>query len=209
MRNIGCLGGTFDPIHKGHLHLAKTVYDTCKLDEVKLIPCYQAVHRDSVVATPEQRLHMAELACADSPYLTCDNIEFRLSGPSYSINSIQALKIQYPDDHLHFIIGFDVFAQFHTWKGWQEILNLCNLIVARRPNSSFENSDTLRLLSERQVDHTELNTFAFGKIALCDFNALNLSSTEIRENIKKNLDVSRNLPNTVYNFIVDEEIYAH
>lgn len=205
MRHIGLLGGSFDPIHLGHIVLAQQVIKTFALDQVQLIPCFQPAHRQSLHATAAQRLHMAKLACQNNDKLCVNDIEYRLKSVSYTVNTLKALKKELNQCSLSFIMGVDAFKNFDSWHQWQEILTLTNLIVATRPNYSIENNTWF---NEYQIDNNDLKNYSAGKITFFNFNALDISSTIIRQRIKKNVDVSRNLKSKVYNFIKQEGLYA-
>ena len=205
MRHIGLLGGSFDPIHLGHIALAQQACKTFELDQVQLIPCYQPAHRQPLYATVEQRLHMVELACQDDDKLCVNDIEYRLKSTSYTVNTLKALRQELGECSLYFIMGADAFKTFDTWHHWQEILTLTNLIIATRPNHYIENN---KLLSKYQVNSDELKNHRASKIAFFNFDALDISSTAIRKTIKKSFDVSRNLKTNVYNFIKQEGLYA-
>lgn len=205
---IGLLGGTFDPIHKGHIHLANAIKHAMELDEVRLIPSYQTVHREKPIATPEQRLTMTKLACEDLKDIVCDDCEYKRADQSYTIETIRTFKKHHPNDQLYFIIGYDAFLTFTEWKGWQDILNNANLLVAKRPETKLANTSTNTLLNQRQENSEIIKRFSNGKISVLEIDALNISATDIRNKIKNNLDVSNILPISVYNFIKYEGIYA-
>ena len=118
------------------------------------------------------------------------------------------LKTKHPNDTLYFIIGYDAFLHFTQWNDWPEVLNLVNLVVAKRPETEPENKTTRDLLEKCEVKAELVKSFSGGKICVMEINALDISSTEIRKKLKNSLNVTRILPITVYNFIQHEGIYA-
>ncbi len=210
MQHIGLLGGTFDPIHTGHLHLALTVLNKLRLDEVRLIPCYQTVHRPQAIATPKQRLKMTNLACEAYTHIICDDLEFKREGKSYMIDTLQTIKQAQTNTYLYLIIGYDAFMHFTSWKNWQDILELANLIVAKRPNyNNQQNECTQLLIQQYGIDFPAITSSRNGKISVLEINALNISASTIRENIKNHRDVSDVLPDNVYQFIKQEGLYGN
>ena len=119
---IGILGGTFDPIHFGHLRTAIELHQALDLAEVRLIPCYQPVHRKLPIASPEQRLEMAYCAIRDEPALAIDNCEIERQRPSYTIETLEILRQKFPQTPLCLIMGIDAFLGFPSWHRYEEIL---------------------------------------------------------------------------------------
>ena len=199
---LGILGGTFDPIHNGHLHVATTVLEKLGLDEVRLIPCYQPVHREQPLATPAQRLMMTQLACEDHAKLNCADTEFKRGGKSYMIETLQTIKESNIDSQLYLIIGHDAFMNFTSWKDWQGILEIVHLIVVKRPHvlASPHPHDLIAGLSAGPRSSA---------IEILEINALDISSTTIRKNIKENKDISGMLPIKVSHYIKQEGLYAN
>lgn len=208
MQHIGILGGTFDPIHRGHLHLANEVQRLLQLDEIRLIPCYQTVHRDQPIATPEQRLTMVRLACQGFATLRCDDTEYQRGGPSYIIDTLQAIK-QHSHAQLYLIVGYDSLIHFKTWKNWQGILDLCHLVVAKRPQYDDHHETALQLMQAYGSTVQTMKTHDHGNITIVEINALAISSTAIRHHIKENEEVKNTLPDSVYQFIKQKGIYEH
>ena len=131
---IGILGGTFDPIHYGHLRPAAEVKDALRLDEVHLIPAGIPPHRPSPVASAAARLAMAVLGCAEFPGLLADDREILLPGPSYSVQTLQEMHDENPGRPLAMIIGSDAFSGLASWKRWEQLFTLAHFIVIERPD---------------------------------------------------------------------------
>src|SRR5438552_2155932 len=130
---IGILGGTFDPIHLGHLRMAIELYEALDLARVHILPCYHPVHRKFPVASPEHRFEMVKTAVADEPSLFADDREIRRQGPSYFIDTLLEMRQEMPKTPLCLLLGIDAFLGFTSWHRWQEILDEAHLIVAYRP----------------------------------------------------------------------------
>ena len=131
---IGILGGTFDPIHYGHLRPAAEVKDALRLDEVHLIPAGIPPHRPSPVASAAARLAMTVLGCAEFPGLLADDREILRPGPSYSVQTLQEMHDENPGRPLAMIIGSDAFAGLASWKRWEQLFTLAHFIVIERPD---------------------------------------------------------------------------
>jgi nicotinate-nucleotide adenylyltransferase len=134
---IGILGGTFDPIHYGHLRLAAEVRAALRMGEVHLIPAGSPPHRPPPVAAAEARLAMTVLGCAEFPGLDADGREIRRQGPSYTVQTLQELHDDYPARPLALIIGSDAFAGIAAWHRWEQLFTLAHFIVVDRPGRPF------------------------------------------------------------------------
>lgn len=192
-KSIGILGGSFDPIHLGHIQSAQSVAVELGLSKVLLIPAHISPHKTSLDlspnASPTQRADMVELACQNTPIFNCDKRELNRAGCSYTVDTLEELTIQYPSQPLNFIIGMDSLLSFTRWHQYQKILSLCHIIVNTRPNYSITqmNSQTKTLLANHQTDNKDdLLSCAAGKIYFAKPVLFNVSSTKIRENIKQN-----------------------
>ncbi len=208
-RAIGILGGTFDPIHFGHLRMALELHQALNLAEVRLIPCYQPVHRKQPVASPEQRLAMVRKAIGSESALRVDNCEIQRKGPSYTIDTLKILHKQLPDTPLCIIMGIDALLNFPSWHKWEEILTLAHLVVAHRPQYQLPHTGIVaELLKQRLTDETtDLHKHAAGCIVLHPVTALEISSTDIRKQIARGRNPRYLLPNSVYNYIKQHGTY--
>ena len=143
---LGILGGTFDPVHFGHLRMALDIYQHCDLQEVRLIPCKQPVYtsqKNDTQANSQARLAMLRLAIADTPGLTVDERELQRETPSYTIDTLLSLRAALPQTPLCFIMGSDTLATLDTWHRWQEILDIAHLIVISRPQVTFSDNGSI------------------------------------------------------------------
>ncbi|MFA9420257.1 MAG: nicotinate (nicotinamide) nucleotide adenylyltransferase, partial [Gammaproteobacteria bacterium] len=137
MKTIGILGGTFDPIHKGHLQIAEQVLSQLGLDEIHFMPCANPVHRDMPRANNADRLQMIKLAIAGHPGFRLNTLELDRGGQSYMIDTLRQICDQGQFDRIYLVLGADAFNIFHGWKSPHEILALANLVICRRPGIEF------------------------------------------------------------------------
>lgn len=207
---IGILGGSFDPIHFGHLRLAVEVFQALKLSELRLIPTGQPPHRSPPVASAGQRLSMVKAAIKGVPGLHVDDRELRRSGPSYTVDTLLSLRAELGAEPLCLIIGMDAFLKLNTWHRWQELAELAHIVVAHRPGWAGEPADEIRqLLAERRVDDPiRLTASSAGCIFLCPITQLDISSSQIRRLIADRNSASFLLPESVLNIIKTENLYS-
>ena len=131
---IGIFGGTFNPIHLGHLRAAEEVREAQGLDEVRLVPAALPPHKEGVAVSPAHRLRMVELAVAGAPGLRASSMELERPGPSYSVDTIRAVATEVgPQRRVVFVVGLDAFREFHTWREYAAIFGLCDIVVVTRP----------------------------------------------------------------------------
>jgi nicotinate-nucleotide adenylyltransferase len=207
---IGILGGTFDPIHFGHLRMALELYQALDLKEVRLIPTFQPVHRKVPVATPAQRLAMVKKAIEHEPALIVDACEIMREGPSYTIDTLKALHKKLPQTPLCLIMGIDALLNFPSWHKWEDILKLAHLVVAHRPQYQLLETGTVAsLLKQRLTDNpANLHKSQGGSIFLHPVTPLEISSTDIRKQIAGGRNPRYLLPNSVYNYIKQHGTYS-
>lgn len=133
---IGLLGGTFDPVHHGHLRIALEAKEALGLTEVRFIPCRQPPHRGDASATAQQRLDLLRLACGDMPGFAVDTRELERPGPSYMVDTLASLRAERGDEPLCLILGWDAFLGLPGWHRWQNLLDYAHLAVVQRPGST-------------------------------------------------------------------------
>ncbi len=209
---IGVYGGTFDPVHFGHLRPAVDVKEDLGLEQIRFIPCGQPPHRQQTVADASQRLAMLHLALDPYPDLVVDDCEINRPGPSYMIDTLADLKQQITDKTFSLIIGMDAFAEFDKWKNWQEIFILVNIIVTHRPTFVFGGSQINEMLKSEVISRSVKNSSELakndsGSILFYPVTQLDISSTLIRENVQQNKDNRFLMPDDVMNYIQQEKIY--
>jgi nicotinate-nucleotide adenylyltransferase len=207
---IGILGGTFDPIHFGHLRTAIELHQALDLAEVRLIPCYQPVHRKLPIASPEQRLEMAYCAVHDEPALTIDNCEIERQRPSYTIETLEILRQKFPQTPLCLIMGIDAFLGFPSWHRYEEILALAHLVIAHRPQYQIPSSGIVTSLLKERLKHNAvaIHESLGGHIILHPVTPLEISATDIRKQIATSQNPRYLLPNNVYKYIQQHGVYS-
>jgi nicotinate-nucleotide adenylyltransferase len=210
MKPIGILGGTFDPVHCGHLRIALDALQMLGLQEVRLLPCQQSPLRDQPRVTGEQRLAMLEAAIAGEPGLVADGRELEREGRSFTVDTLQSLREDYPDAPLCLIVGMDAFIDFAQWKDWQHIFTLAHVVVVQRPGSELQFSDAgLRQEFEQrrcqQAD--ELASGKAGKVFLLEASRLEISATRVRALVAAGKSARYLLPDQVWQYIQQHRLY--
>ncbi len=208
---IGILGGTFDPIHYGHLRPAQDAQRALKFEQLRFIPAADPPHREAPVATAAQRLHMVELAVADFPEFVCDDREIRRGEPSYTVPTLESLREELGERPLCLLIGMDAFCCLETWYQWQRLLELAHLIVMPRPGWLPPPTDeSLPAWARGRVcrDPDELKQINnAGRLWFQEVTLQDISGTRIRSAIAKGESVQGLLPDAVWEYIRHEGIY--
>lgn len=209
LTSIAMLGGTFDPIHAGHLRSAVELREFLGLDQLRFVPCHVPPHRAAPIASPQQRLRMLELALADEPGLSIDTRELQRDQPSYSIDTLMALRAELgADTALSLIVGMDAFAQLHTWQRWQQLLDYAHIIVIARPGSQLPQTGAVAdLLRARRADSPVLKQQPCGRIVSIELTPLPISATAIRELICTGHSPRYLLPDAVWHYIREQQLY--
>ncbi len=207
---IGILGGTFDPIHLGHLRMAIELYDALDLAKVHIIPCYQPVHRKQPVASADQRLAMVKCAIADEPALLADDREIRRQSPSYMIDTLLDLKQEMPETPLCLMLGIDAFLSFSSWHRWEDILSHAHLIIAHRPNYQIPPTGIVAdlLKAPIQQEIAFIHEHNAGGILLRPITSLDISASDIRKQFAMGRNPRYLLPDNVYNYINQHGTYS-
>lgn len=207
---IGILGGTFDPVHYGHLRTALDVQQCLSLDEIRFIPCGEPPHRIAPIAEPLQRLSMVRTAIAGQEKFTVDDREIRRQGPSYMVDTLASLKQDFKDEPLCLILGTDAFNGLEHWYQWQKVFDLANIVVMQRPEIKGQvelNKRLLKLLKHRIVDAENLKSKQNGGISFVPVTQLDISATMIREQWRQGKDIQFFLPDSVLTLIRQQNIY--
>ncbi len=209
---IGLLGGTFDPIHFGHLRLAQEVADALALAEVCFIPGGTPPHRATPQTSAAHRLAMVQLATAGNARFCVDERETRRDGWSYSFDTLSELRAELgPRQPLVLIMGADVFLGFHRWHRWQEIFSLAHIAVAHRPGAALTQINDAALAREfvqrRAPDAEALRATAAGYIAEVPITALDISATAIRAAIQSQRSAHYLTPPGVLAYIDDNYLF--
>jgi len=210
MRKIGIFGGSFDPIHFGHLRPALEILEALSLDSMQFIPSGKPPHRGAPVATATQRLAMLKAAVADEPRFQVDEREIRRDAPSYTYDTLAELKRERPVDTLVLVLGLDAFLGLPSWHRWRELLDLAHLAVAHRPGWNLQTgSELAEALRTRQVQSpAELYAVGSGRILLQPVTQLEISSTQVRTAAARSGDLHYLVPEPVRRLIQDSHCYA-
>ena len=208
---IGIYGGTFDPVHFGHLRPALDVYSLLTLSKIHFIPCGQPPHRDPPVASSQQRLEMLNLAVERQSDFIVDDREINRTGASYMVDTIKSLVSDFPDEKFCLIIGMDAFVNFDTWKDWSTITEFVSLVITQRPRfepDSIPNSDLIEYMNEKRVnDKASLLNSKQTHCFFCPVTQLDISATKIRELVRDGSSIDYLVPENVANYIQDENLY--
>ena len=199
---LGVLGGTFDPIHNGHLAAADAAQRTLQLDAVTLVPSRIPPHRpDPVGASGEHRYAMASLAAAQRPGWTASRIEIDREGPSYSYDTLVELGKGLESTQIFFILGADAFAEIATWSRYPAVLDLANFVVVSRPGITLD--------SVRERTPSAFNRQPSGKtrVILLEVHTPDVSSTDIRRRIRAGDSLSGLVPDPVAAYIQAQRLY--
>jgi nicotinate-nucleotide adenylyltransferase len=213
-RAIGVLGGTFDPIHFGHLRLGLESMDALDLQSVRVIPAGVPSHRAAPKASATARLQMARLAVAPEPRFVVDACEAESPAPSYTVDTLTHLRDQLgPRQGLCLLLGADAFASLATWSRWQHLFELSHIAVASRASQSFD-PDALppALAAEYGKRHREspacLTESAAGCIVHFAMSALDISASRIRRMLARGASPRYLLPDTVLDYIAPNRLYS-
>lgn len=208
---IGILGGSFDPVHFGHLRLAKECIDQTGLDKVLFVPVNSPVHRNPLVANPAQRFEMLSLAINNSKQFEVSDYEIKRGNVSYTIDTLRTLRKSYKNFPLCLIMGIDAFLAFDSWKEWDQIPEHSHIIITNRPGIHPEISNPIleEMLNSRLTkDKDDLTRQPLGKIMRIEIPNLEISSSRIRERLTLGRDIDYLLPDSVIDYIRTNKIYA-
>ncbi|MDP3904672.1 MAG: nicotinate-nucleotide adenylyltransferase [Methylococcaceae bacterium] len=203
---IGIFGGTFDPVHYGHLRSALEVKELFGLDEVRLIPCYQPPHRDQPKASATMRLQMLQQAINHEPGLIVDSRELDRAGPSYMVDTLKSLREEFSEQTLLLFIGSDAFENLTRWHRWQQLFAYAHLVVLTRPGYAIKTLDSFfnpRLANAK----TELSKTPAGSIFFQPVTQLDISATAIRNMIALKQSPRFLLPDAVIEYIQQQQLY--
>ena len=213
MKRIGILGGTFDPIHLGHIQPAINTAEFLNLKQIALLPAHIPPHKKQTTATAKHRKAMVELVCQAYDLFSLDERELHKDSPSYTVETLQAIKNEHSNSQVFFIIGMDSLLNFTSWHRWQDILTLCHLVVNTRPEHDLTNAspETLALINKHQMTLQEIETQSAGGIIIRNDESWQISSTEIRAQLKHSpskFDTNKQmLCQDVYHYINEHQLY--
>ncbi len=208
-KKIGLFGGTFDPVHIGHLRLALELKQQLELDEMRLLPCYKPPHREAPQATSMQRTQMLRIALENCLELQLDERELLRDKPSYTYDTLLDLRAELGDEvSLILCMGEDAFAGISNWYCWRELIHLAHIVVIARSGWSLPKSgDVANLLQAYQSDVNSLNNKSAGSIVLQSPRLLPISATEIRKQVHTGESAQFLVPDSVWQYISKQNLY--
>ena len=212
---VGIFGGTFDPIHYGHLRVAEEIVETVGLQKMYFVPAGMPRLRHSPVASSQHRVEIVRLAIQKNPDFVLDEREIYRDGVSYSIDTVREFKQEFGEEvRLCFILGADAFIKLPEWNNWKELFNLCHFIVSTRPGYSLTlikellSKELREECSQRWVSNTEsLRKDTSGLIFIASTTMLDISATSIRAHIAVGRNVRHLVPSVTVNYISKNKLY--
>lgn len=206
---VGIFGGTFDPIHYGHLNLAQELLQQLPLDEIRFIPCQIPVFDKTAQASPQQRLAMLQLALSEHTKFVIDERELNRLTPSYTVDTLLSLRNEINKASLCLIIGTDTLNDLTRWHRWHELIQLAHFIIVLRPDYPLPQSgEVADLIQQHQINDAQLlKQKSAGYIYIANTKPSTISATEIRHKIAADINIENLLPNNVLKFIKQENLY--
>ena len=211
MAGIGILGGTFDPVHCGHLRLALEMREQLSLDVVRLLPAPNPQLREKPLADGSRRLELLAAAVDGVPGLEVDARELDRDGPTYTVETLESLRREFPDEVPVFILGMDSFQSLDRWHRWQDLPDLAHLAVAHRPGGALPGPGPVaKLLAQRRCDDAAtLTAEPAGRIIICEPPLLDISATRIRALVTEGRSIRFLVPDKVVELINRTRCYTH
>jgi nicotinate-nucleotide adenylyltransferase len=218
-RRLGLFGGTFNPVHYGHITMARRVRQALDFDRILFIPTGDPPHKSSQdLASAKDRYEMVRLAIASESDLAISDIELRRTGKSYTIDTVRLLREEYgPQTDLFFLIGLDAFLEFPSWRESDALLGLCSFVVMNRPGTSFQDLtqlDHFRMLSRESLAALDAGSISQLDIPLGDRRLIclhlppsEISASDIRKKVRMGLSVANLLPLIVESYILQHHLY--
>ncbi len=205
---IGVYGGTFDPVHFGHLRTALEVCEFFSLDELRLIPCSRPPHRDAPMASADMRVQMLRLAISKESDFVVDTREITREGPSYMVDTLESIRAEVADEPLLLIIGADGFKHLSSWFQWERLFDFAHIVVMSRPDELNYSATEDDFFSSRcSASVVDLENSPCGALFFKDVTPLAISATQIRQLIASNKNPGFLLPDQIIEFIRVNKLY--
>jgi nicotinate-nucleotide adenylyltransferase len=210
LKSVLIFGGSFDPVHNGHLNTALDVQKQFKFYKFIFLPCKIPLLKNNTQATAEQRSQMLRLALRDYPFFSIDLREIQRGTPSYMSETLNSFRQEMGHSvSITLLLGLDAFQQFNRWHQWQNILTLSHLLIMNRPDADLNLPQELEqlYLTHKVERKRDLLSSAHGKILLCDAGNFAISSTWIRSQLQQGNDVTNYVPQNVLAYIKEQDLY--
>lgn len=204
---IGLFGGTFDPIHQGHVNLVSQLAEQVGLEKVWVMPCLISPHKQGPGVQSHHRLAMAKLATEHHDMFQVSDWELTQTGPSYTVQTLEMLRDQDTDKTIMMFMGMDSLIRFTQWRRWQDILKMCHLLVNQRPGYHISQIDPV-LQTRLTTDVQSLKHQSTGKIYLGKGQEIDISSSQIRQALPTQKTCPDYLGNKVFMYIKQHELYS-
>ena len=206
---LAVFGGTFNPIHHGHLRSALELLEYLPINELRFMPCSQPPHRDTPATSAAQRAAMVELAIAGEPRFSCDTRELKRDGPSYTYDSLRSLRDEIgPRRSLVLAMGCDALLGLNRWHRWQELLGCCHIVAMARPGWEWPTGgEVSNVLSEHRVSADALAGRPSGGVCVAELRQLDISATEIRSLLQSGRSARYLVPDGVHTYIQQNGFY--
>ncbi len=218
MVKIGIFGGTFNPIHYGHLRIAEEVYERFSLNNILFIPSNIPPLKEGELIDARHRYEMVRISITGNPHFDISDIEVKSHGKSYSVETISKLSEIYKGAEFFFILGIDAFFDLPRWRQPERLISLTNLIVVSRPGFSFSSLSSFPYLSGinkeslKELDKGAITGFSFNipggkKAVLCNVTGLDISASHIRNMVRRGKNIKYLLPDSVESYIISNRLY--
>lgn len=213
LTTIGLLGGTFNPIHFGHLRIAETLSEALRLDEVRFIPAANPPHKVMPLVNATARAKMVEIAIRDNPLFRLDTLELNRSGYSYTVDTLLSLRAELGNEvSLVLLMGSDAFSNLHTWHRYNDILQLCNIALVQRLPTEEQALPLAKELDDLMRAHfsdnvNDVSMKPNGIITVQAMAPLAITSTDLRERLRQKMSARYLMPDAVIAYLLEQQLY--
>lgn len=206
---VGLFGGTFDPVHNGHLRMALELKQRLQFDEMRLLPCHQPPHKNAPARSSEHRAKMVALALESCSELSCDTRELLADKPSYTIDTLEQLREELGNEvSLCWCVGMDSLVNLSSWHRWRELLEVAHLVVTARPGWQIPaDGEVADWLACHQATADALTQCAQGSVVVSEMSLLDISATDIRQQIARGDSPQFLMPEAVWRYIQVNGLY--
>lgn len=208
--SVALFGGTFNPVHFGHVKIAAELAELLQVQSMRMLPCAFPPHRDQPAVAAKQRLAMLQLAIGEQSALKADDLELHRAAPSYSIDTVQLVRQEIGEQTPLFLcVGMDSLVTLDSWQRWHELLDHCHIVIPSRPGWQAPSQGVLAdwIAQHRCDDLAAVKKCSRGHVHFCDLTLLDLSSTNIRDKIKQGESINFMTPDTVVDYIQKHHLY--